>query len=503
MNIGIDLGTTHSLVSYINSQGIPSLFPDRFDANLFQTASRVSIHENLAWVGHAAEEAGEETPEMPDARFMKLYLGDSESVWTDSQGQAWPVTALLGLVIRKLLLDAEISSHEQIESSVIAVPPQFNEAKRKVVLDAASIAGMHNASIIDESTAAAMYYAARLKGEQTVLVYDLGGGFFDATVLKISPNGIYVLATSGLPDLGGKIFDQRIKDMLLDLVKDEGVAQAATEAACDPSLWRIAEELKTKIGYAANGRISKSLFIGRFPLEFILTRRLFEDMIRPDIKKTIQTCRECLEAASLGWDKIDRILLVGGSSLIPLVQAHIREESGKPADRILIEQPLYAVVYGAALYANQLAGKNTDTPLLKQGCASQSLGFMVKDPKTGQILFSPLIHRNSPLPVSAKRTFFTSHANQHRLILELAQAESVNAPPKSLGHFIFGGIKNPRKNYPVEVTLDYNVDGTIVARAYDQVTGQEMEHTVANPAETGQADILKWRDRVTKMVINE
>lgn len=503
MNIGIDLGTTHSRISYINSQGIPALFPDRFDAHLFQTTSVVSIHENHAFVGHAAEESGEDSSEISSARFMKLQLGGYDHAKVSPPDKNWPGTALLGLVIRKLLLDAEIFSHEPIESAVIAVPPQFNEAKRKAVLEAASIAGMHNSSLIDESTAAAMYYGLRMIGEQTVMVYDLGGGIFDVTILKTSPNGLYVLATSGLPEIGGKNFDQRIRHTLMDLLKAECAVQAAVEAERDPWFWKFAEELKIKIGRAENGRISKSLFIGGYPLEFILTRRMFEDMIRTDIEKTIQTCRECLKGASLGWDKIDRILLVGGSCLLPLVQICIREESGKSGDRILIEQPHYAVVYGAALHADQLAGKNQGVPHLKQGCASQSLGFMVKDPKTGQIQFSPLIHRNSPLPASVKRTFFTHHSNQRRIVLELAQVESENAAPESLGHFIFDGIKNPRKNYPVEVTLEYNIDGTIVARAYDQVTGQEMEHKVANPAETGHADILKWRDRVTKMVINE
>lgn len=504
MNVGIDLGTTHSLISYINSQGIPTIFPDRFDASLFQTPSVVSIHENHAFVGHAAEEASEESSEISSARFMKLKLGRYDRAEANSQDKTWPITALLGLVIRKLLLDAEIFSHEPIESTVIAVPPQFNEAERKAVLEAASIAGMHNnASLIDESIAAAMYYGLRLSGDQTLMVYDLGGGTFDATILKTSSNGLFVLATSGLPEIGGKFFDQRIRDILLDLLKAEGAVQAATEAERDPWFWKFAEELKIKIGRAENGRISKSLFIGGYPLEFILTRRLFEDMIRADIEKTIQTCRECLKTASLGWEKIDRILLVGGSCLLPLVQTRIREESGKSSDRNLIEQPHYAVAYGAAQYADQLAGKNQGVPLLKQGCASQSLGIMVKDPKSGEIKFSPIIHRNSPLPASAKRTFFTHHSKQHRIVLELAQVESENTEPESLGHFIFDGIRHPRKNYPVEVTLDYNIDGTIVARAYDQVNGQEMKHTVSNSEQIEQVDILKWRDRVTKMVINE
>ena len=502
MNIGIDPGNTYSLISYLNAQGIPALFPDRYDADLFNTASVVSVQDNRALVGQAAEEAAGESPKITVARFMKRHLGSDHS-WTDSQGKSWPMSALLGLVFRKLLIDAQIFSHEPIESAVIAVPAHFNDTQRKALLEAASIGGIPDAALLDEPAAVAMYYGVRQDKEQTLFVYDLGGGTFNAAVLQATPDGLYVLSSSGLPEMGGKIFDQHIRETLLDYLRAEGAFQAAAEAENDPVLWRTAEELKIKIGRTPAGRISKTMFIGGYPLEFVLTRRQFEDMIGPDIEKTLQTCRQCLEAVSLGWNEIDRILLVGGSSLIPLVQARIGEETNKPRGCIIMEQPQQAVAYGAALHAAQLAGKNPDTPKLKQGCASQSLGIMIHDKQNEHPRFSPLIHRHSPLPATAKRTFFTNRPNQRRIVLELAQAEGENAVPRSLGHFIFDGIQNPRKNYPIEVTLTYNIDGTIVARAHDQVTGQEMEHTVTNPEQAAQADILKWREEVAKLTINE
>ncbi len=502
MNVGIDLGTTNSLISYLTPQGIPALFPDRNNLNLFHTLSTIAIHQNHTLVGQPAEEIGEEFPEIPVARLMKLHVG-SEITWTDAHGQIWPMNALFGVILHKLITDAQIFSHEAIESTVITVPAHFGDTQRKAILEAAAISGIDNASLLDEPVAAALFYGVPQGKEQTILVYDLGGGSFNAAILQTSPDGLYVLANSGFPRIGGKFFDQHVRDLIIKQLKVEGVMQNVNEAEHDPLLWKTAEELKIKIGCSPSGRISKTIFIGGLPHEFVLTRRQLDDIIRDDIEKTIQTCRLCLMNASLGWSDIDRILLVGGSSLLPLVQARIREESGKPRDSIQVEQPHLVVAYGAALHAAQMAGEKNSTPRFRQGCASQALGLMVHDNKTGQAKFTPLIHRNAPLPTSVKRTFFTNRPNQTRIVLELAQVDEEDRLPKSLGHFIFDGIKNPHKNYPIEVTLNYNLDGTIVASANDQVTGKTMEHTISNPGQTQQADIWKWRQHISKLMINE
>jgi molecular chaperone DnaK len=504
MNIGLDLGSTTSQISYINAQGIPALFPDRNEPNFFYTPSLVSINDGQAYIGRSAIDNFDRAIKNSMAQLFKSSISDPNYYWSDSENRQWPASALMGMIIRKLLLDAKVFSPEPIESAVIAVPAQFNDVQRKGMLDAALMGGLDNPTLLEEPVAAVMFHENCLDKEQTVLVYDLGGGMFDASIVQVEPDGLFVLATAGLPRMGGRTFDQRIRQILLEQLKGDGALHAAQVAEKDPYLWKIAEEIKIELGQTFEGRISKTKIIGGYPLEITITGRQFEHAIRHDIAQTIDKCRECLEAASLGWADIDRVLLVGGSSIIPYIKKYISEETRKPSGQIVLEHPEQAVAFGTAIRASRLCDESPENgPKLKQGCASQTLGLMIREPRADKVKFLPLIHRNTPLPASVTRTFFTNRSRQTRIVLELAQKQSESSPPTSLGHFIFDGIVNPRKNYPVEVTLNYNIDGTIIAKAKDNLSGTELDHTVTDPTQSEKAGIMEWRKLSGELSINE
>ena len=209
--LGIDLGTTFSLVSYMNSQSLPALFPDYHDANEFRTPSVVHISEEGCFVGQSLEEVLEDEPGLSQARFFKLDMGVEESVYSDHLERDWLPESLSALVLKKLMRDVEAFLHEEVNGVVITVPANFNDAQRTATKHAAFLAGLPAPTLIEEPIAAATYYGFSEKGgEQTLFVYDLGGGTFDATVLQSSPEGLYALATEGTNKIGGKGIDELI-----------------------------------------------------------------------------------------------------------------------------------------------------------------------------------------------------------------------------------------------------------------------------------------------------
>lgn len=502
MNVGIDLGTTFSMISHVNPHGVPALFPDVHDSNQFQTPSVVHIGSLGGLVGKSVEDLLEDEPATPVARFAKLHMGSDEIVYRDHRRREWKAEAVAAIVLKKLLRDAQAFANEEVAGAVVCVPSQFGDAARRATRDAAILAGLGGATLVEEPVAAATYYGlSDSRTERTLFVYDLGGGTFDATLMQASPKGLYVLATDGARDIGGKRFDEKIMGAVAEEFRRTHGIDPIADPASHVQLRRFAERVKIQLGKPGKGQVRQSILLCGKPYDFLMTRTQFEVLIAPLVEETLSVCKRCLTSASLGWNAVDRILLVGGSTLVPCVQQRVREVSGKAGDQVMQQQPHHAVSYGAALIAARTGGSSA-APSLVQRIASYDLGIRVWDALLGKPGVNVLIRRNTPLPAKAKTTVYTTRPDQTRMILEIVQAKGTDEPV-SLGNFAFGPITQPRKNYPVEISVAYDLEGLVKIAARDPRTGQEMERMLEDPAQAETARLARLRELVSSVKIAE
>jgi molecular chaperone DnaK len=483
MFVGIDLGTTFSLIARVDAKGTPVLFPDRHEAERFKTPSVAHIGPDGALVGNAVEELLEETPGLPVARFVKLSMGREEAVFVDHLGRGWHPEAISALILKKLVRDASAFTDEPIEGAVISVPAHFHDKQRQATRHAGRLAGLNVVDIVEEPLAAATHYGANSAAAgETMLVYDLGGGTFDATVLHVAADGLYALATEGASDLGGKNFDEAIMGLIAGQFRQAHRYDPLQDPIASAQLRRQSEAIKIKLSLPGRGEVHTSLLLGGRTQEFHLARGQFEQATRPLVERSLEVCERALRAAALDWAALDLVMLAGGSTLLPAVEATLRRVSDKPADRVRRHLPHMAIAYGAALLAAQ-RGDAVRSPRRVQRITAYDLGCRVFDPATGRPVVDTIIARNSPIPARATRTYYTSRADQARIILELVQARSPEADvePTSLGYFAFP-LDRPRKNFPLEVSFGYDELGMVTVLARDPDSGREVQRDFVDEA---------------------
>lgn len=500
--LGIDLGTTYSLVAYMNDHGQPTLFPDFHDANEFRTPSVVHIGDEGCFVGSALEEILDDEPELSQARFFKLAMGEPKGVYSDHRQRNWWPQSLSALVLKKLLNDVEAFAHDEVGGALITVPANFNDAQRRATREAAQLAGLARVKLLDEPVAAATFYGFNRKGgEQTLFVYDLGGGTFDATVLQVGDDGLYSLATEGSNQHGGMRVDEFIMDFILDEYQRQHGERPADEATL-MILRRFAHEAKLTLVKPGKTRISKTLVLAGRTLDFVLTRDLFNQMISAFVDETIAVCERCLQAAGLEWSFIDTLLLTGGSSLLPLVPEKLARASGRPKDQLVCKQPHQAVAYGAAILAAQQFAGTGGAKKLQTICA-YDLGIRVMGPN-GQPTVKVLVSKNTPVPAAARTTFYTNRADQARLIIEAVQQREgeQGIEENSLGFFAFA-IDNPRAQYPVEIELAYDLEGCVVITARDPETQKQIQQVMDKDTEAMDRALLDQQAWINALSINQ
>lgn len=502
LTVGIDLGTTYSLAAYVSERGVPTLIPDRLDASEFRTPSVVHVGEAGCLVGQSVEVLLDDEPGLPHARHFKLAMGENRGAYADGSGREWWPPALSALVLRKLMQDIEAFANEPVQGVVITVPANFDDAQRRATRDAAMLAGIGRVKLMDEPVAAATYYGfSERDGDQTLFVYDLGGGTFDATVLQSGDEGLFALATSGNRQLGGKWVDDILADYVLtEFERQHGHRPA--DAASRQQVRRFAEDAKLQLSRPGKNRVSRTLLVGSHALDFVITQDHFDQLIDGLVGKTLEVCAEALERAGLSWGMVDKVLLTGGSSLLPLVTRKLAAASGKSPESLVCRQPHQAVAFGAALLSRQVfSAAGGDTRL--QSICSHDLGIRAVDPKTRQPTVKVLVGRNTPLPARARTTFFTTRDDQRRMIFEVVQAqgEGEERIERSLGHFAFGPITQPRRNYPVEAELGYDLDGMVTVRARDPATGDELHRELDRDAQSMDPALALQRDWIHRSAL--
>lgn len=481
--IGIDLGTTNSCVAVMEG-GEPVVIANP-EGNRTTPSVVAFSKTGERMIGQVAKRQAITNPERTIIS-IKREMGTDHKV--DIDGKKYSPQEISSMVLQKLKADAEAYLGETITQAVITVPAYFSDAQRQATKDAGKIAGLEVLRIINEPTAAALAYGLDKEHDQKIMVYDLGGGTFDVSILEIGDGVFEVLATHGNNRLGGDDFDQRVIDFLVDTFKKESGIDLKNDKMAMQRLKEAAEKAKIELSGVTSSNINLPFITadatGPKHLDVTLTRAKFDEITADLVENTMGPTRQAMQDAGLTPDKIDKILLVGGSTRIPAVQEAVKKYLGKDPFKGI--NPDECVAVGAAIQAGVLTGDVTGLLLLD--VTPLSLGL-----ETLGGVFTKLIERNTTIPTKKSQVFSTAADGQTSVEIHVLQGEREMAQyNKSLGRFQLTGIPSAPRGVPqIEVTFDIDANGIVHVSAKDLGTGNEQKITITASTNLSDADIDK------------
>jgi molecular chaperone DnaK len=503
--VGIDLGTTNSVVAATMEGGHAEVIPNAEGARVTpsvvaftedgqrlvgQVAKRQAILNPEATVYSAKRFIGRRWGEVDEeAKIVsyKVVKGPNDTVRFEIRGKQYAPEEISALVLRKLAEDAAKFLGEKVTEAVITVPAYFNDSQRQATKDAGKIAGLEVLRIINEPTAAALAYGMDKKGQETVLVFDLGGGTFDVSLLDVGDGVVEVRSTSGDGHLGGDDFDKRIVDWLADEFKRDQGIDLRNDPQALQRLYEAAERAKVELSTTTSTQINLPFITadasGPKHLNLSLTRAKFEQLTKDLIERTRGPVEQALSDAKLTADDIDEVILVGGATRIPAVQELVRRLTGGKDPNMTVN-PDEVVAVGAALQAGVLKGEVEDVVLLD--VTPLSLGL-----ETLGGVMTKVIERNTTIPARRTETFSTAEDNQTAVDVVVLQGErELAADNRQLARFRLEGIQPAPRGVPqIEVTFDIDANGILNVSARDKQTGKEQRVTISESTNLDPAEV--------------
>ena len=483
--IGIDLGTTNSCVAVMEG-GKPTVIANT--EGIRTTPSIVAFTKNgERLVGEPAKRQAVTNADRTISS-IKRHMGTDYKV--DIDGKKYTPQEISAMILQKLKADAESYLGEKVTEAVITVPAYFNDAQRQATKDAGKIAGLEVKRIINEPTAAALAYGLDNEKEQKIMVYDLGGGTFDVSIIEIGDGVIEVLATNGDTRLGGDDFDNRVTQWMIDeFKKAEGIDLSGDKMALQ-RLKEAAEKAKKELSTATTTNINLPFITanaeGPKHLDMSLTRAKFDELTSDLVERTAIPVQNALKDAGLSASELSKVLLVGGSTRMLAAQEKVKQLTGKEPSKTL--NPDECVAIGAAIQGGKLAGDAGAGDILLLDVTPLSLSI-----ETMGGVATKLIERNTTIPTKKSQIFSTAADNQTAVDIHVVQGERQFARDnKTLGQFRLDGILPARRGVPqIEVTFDIDANGIVNVSAMDKGTGKEQHITITSGSNMSDADIEK------------
>ena len=483
--IGIDLGTTNSCVAVMEG-GQPTVIANSEGART--TPSVVAFTKSGERL--VGETAKRQAVTNVDGTVISIKRHMGENYKFNYDGKGFSPQEISAMILQKLKKDAESYIGEEVKEAVITVPAYFSDAQRQATKDAGKIAGLDVKRIINEPTAAALAYGLDNEKEQKIMVYDLGGGTFDVSIIDIGDGVIEVLATSGNNHLGGDDFDQRVMDYLVSEFKTANGIDLSADKMAMQRIKEAAEKAKKELSSSTTTNINLPYITadatGPKHLDVTLTRAKFDELTHDLVDATIVPVKNALKDADLDASEIDKVLLVGGSTRIPAVQDEVQKIMGKEPFKGI--NPDECVAIGASIQGGKLAGDEGAGDILLLDVTPLTLGI-----ETAGGVATPLIPRNTTIPTNKKQVFSTYEDNQTAVDINVVQGERPLARDnKSLGRFRLDGIAPAPRGIPqIEVTFDIDANGITTVTAKDLGTGKEQNIKITSSTNLSDEEIDK------------